>query len=920
MVEGTLLASAVPALGTLVGTLAVAATDLNRFVVVDVTNVVQAWLAGTLTNGGLALVPSAADPVRVTLDSKEATGTSQAPEIEVAMMTAADITAVGAGLGLTGGGTAGDVTLALDTAFTDGRYAATAHGHDVSQVTNAATRGSNIFVGNQDILGRVAANQSALPSSLIGQHFAASGQATGVLGISNSTSGIGVEASAGATSGTTTGMLSYVNSTAGVAALLENRAGGDIIRGTSVGSALSFRVDGTGAVYAGSYRDLAGNPIASGTGDITGVLAATGLTGGGGLGDVSLGLDTAFTDGRYAATSHAHTVGQVSGAATLGANTFTGNQSVTGLMNVSSQVNAASIRAVSATSPSVRGETTATNSAVGILGVSPATAGGAGVYGLATATSGTGSVHGVIGETLGEVGAAVRGLARHQFGLGVDGFSEGTNGTGVLAQASANTGNTTGLVASVNSPTGTTARLQSTGGDLILGLQSGVKFRVDGTGAVYVGSYRDLAGNPIASGTGDITAVAAATGLTGGGGSGDVSLGLDTAFTDGRYAAVAHGHDVSQVANAAGLGANLFSGTQTIGSGDLNLAAGSLLKNGASFLHTPGTNNTFAGLGAGNASTTGFGRNSAFGRLALGSLTDGADNTAMGYLSLSANGSGNSNTAVGVNALRFNTSGGGNTVSGHFAMQSNTTGDSNTAAGYFTMINNTTGSQNAAFGSSALSANTTGSGNTAVGLAALQDNTGSNNVAVGRQAGRDGTNGTNNIYLGASVFGVAGESNTMYLGRQGTQTATYIAGIRGTTVTGGEVVMIDAAGRLGSGAAAVGGDSVGSAQVIDESLTAADLGPGSVAGFRTRGRGGHRRQGRVCLRRQRYGRWPGPRRGLCRLHRGERGRLRLRRRRREQLHRHADDRRRQPRPRRVDGCRRQRHQERDQLSAQHRHG
>ena len=135
--EDTLSASVAPPLGALVGTINVTAADETGFVVVDVTNVVRARLAGTLVNGGLALVPSAADPVRITLDSKEATGTSHEPELEVATITAADVTAVAAGLGLSGGGTAGDIAVALDTAFTDDRYAPTAHGHNVSQVANA---------------------------------------------------------------------------------------------------------------------------------------------------------------------------------------------------------------------------------------------------------------------------------------------------------------------------------------------------------------------------------------------------------------------------------------------------------------------------------------------------------------------------------------------------------------------------------------------------------------------------------------------------------------------------------------------------------------------------------------------------------------------------------------------------------------
>ena len=47
-------------------------------------------------------------------------------------------------------------------------------------------------------------------------------------------------------------------------------------------------------------------------------------------------------------------------------------------------------------------------------------------------------------------------------------------------------------------------------------------------------------------------------------------------------------------------------------------------------------------------------------------------------------------------------------------------------------------------------------------------------------------------------MGVAGESNAIRIGKKGTQTATYVAGIRGTTVAAGIMVLIDTAGRLGT--------------------------------------------------------------------------------------------------------------------------
>jgi len=117
-------------------------------------------------------------------------------------------------------------------------------------------------------------------------------------------------------------------------------------------------------------------------------------------------------------------------------------------------------------------------------------------------------------------------------------------------------------------------------------------------------------------------------------------------------------------------------------------------------------------------------------------------------------------------------------------------------AGNFTM----TGIFNVATGGSALFSNTTGSGNVATGADALFSNTtGSINVAVGDLAGFDATTGSSNIYLGANVFGVAGESNTMYLGKVGTQTTTVIAGIFGRPSGPLPVaVMIGSNGQLGT--------------------------------------------------------------------------------------------------------------------------
>ena len=462
----------------------------------------------------------------------------------------------------------------------DARYATLAHGHNVSQITNAATLSANSFTGNQAISGNLSltgvlsgnsgnflgssgfnlfsVNQSGAGNGISGRSDAGVGTSGtglfGVQGISSSTNGTGVFGWAAASSGVTRAIFAQANSPNGVAGAFENVAGGKLLSGTVQGVE-KFKVDGSGAVYASSYRDLAGNPISAGTGDITGVSAGSGLTGGGASGDVAVALDTAFTDSRYAALAHGHNVSQITNAATLGSNTFAGTQTINGaidLFTVAPSAYVASHRNQSGAPGSggaygegtkwgVTGIATGTsNTSIGVWGVAVSDPGGLGVFGWHNVTSGTGS--------------GVRGTTTSPSGIGVSGDSLATSGT------------PTGVQGVVLSPNGVAGRFDNNaGGTILLGRASGVeKFKVDGTGAVYASSYRDLAGNPISTGTGDITGVSAGPGLTGGGPSGDVTVALDTGFTDSRYATLAHGHNVSQITNAATLGTNTFSGDQTI--------------------------------------------------------------------------------------------------------------------------------------------------------------------------------------------------------------------------------------------------------------------------------------------------------------------------------------------------------------------
>jgi hypothetical protein len=175
-----------------------------------------------------------------------------------------------------------------------------------------------------------------------------------------------------------------------------------------------------------------------------------------------------------------------------------------------------------------------------------------------------------------------------------------------------------------------------------------------------------------------------------------------------------------------------------------------------------------------------------------GCLTD--QNTVLGDDAL-LNNFGSANTAIGFNALLINTFGTDNTAIGDSALFHNN-GSFNTATGSFAHYFNTTGSFNTATGLSALQSNTTGDGSTAIGTFALAFNTtGSGNIALGLGAGFSLTTGDNNIDIGNG--GVAGESNTIRIGTQGTQTATFIAGIRGVPISGGTAVGVNSNGQLG---------------------------------------------------------------------------------------------------------------------------
>jgi hypothetical protein len=179
-------------------------------------------------------------------------------------------------------------------------------------------------------------------------------------------------------------------------------------------------------------------------------------------------------------------------------------------------------------------------------------------------------------------------------------------------------------------------------------------------------------------GTGTITGVAHGTYLTGGGTSGNVTLDLDTT-------------KVPLLGTA-----NIFAGTQTVGSGDLAINVGNLdlpqtgggnvgvvTVGGAPFIHAccaTSSGNTSIGLSAG-AFNAGSKNNTATGYQVL-TNTVGGNNTGSGYQALVSNGKGHDNTTVGYQSLYQNTGGNLNTAVGSSAGFTNTTvGSNNTLIG-----------------------------------------------------------------------------------------------------------------------------------------------------------------------------------------------------------------------------------------------
>jgi hypothetical protein len=146
------------------------------------------------------------------------------------------------------------------------------------------------------------------------------------------------------------------------------------------------------------------------------------------------------------------------------------------------------------------------------------------------------------------------------------------------------------------------------------------------------------------------------------------------------------------------------------------------------------------------------------------------------------------------------------------------TGIGNTFVGYNAAFHNQGGGNNVAVGAGAGYRNSSGNDNTYLGRDAgfgvLGETTGSSNTVVGFESGFGLTSGGSNTFLGElSCVNIAAGSNdicigegagpasdaanSIWIGTEKLQTATYIAGIYGSVVSSGLAVSVLSSGQLG---------------------------------------------------------------------------------------------------------------------------
>ncbi len=626
-----------------------------------------------------------------------------------------------------------------------------------------------------------------------GEQIGATGVGRAMEAISNSTSGTAINAYSLAASGSTVGIRADVHSASGIAGIFNNTAGGQVLSGRNNGSEV-FSVAGTGAVTAGGiirstsggiqFPDNTVQTTAAGAGsgvstntpnalvqrDGAGSFAAQNITANSFIGDGS-----ALTNITASNTASLGGVAAANYARLDQAQTFTGNQTVAGNVNLTGA--GATVNALGGVFTGVGGgvlgrDTTASGITVGVQGISDSTT-GVGVFGRATAA--TGATIGVRGEAQSTAGTAVYGMGVAASG----GSGKGVFGDAIPLVANSVTDSGTGVLGRYGVNNDLTVNPNATGGFAVRGINFGsgnFSIGVRGEANHATGQVIGVSGTSTSTSgwgvEGFASAVSGSTlGVRGyvaspGGVAGQFESNNSGGLILRGYGAGVEKFSVDAAGNVVatsfiGSGAALTGITASSTSSlamptTTDSVTGVITQNGNPFLHSFGTSNAFLGAGAGNFSMT------------------GAENTATGASALASNTTGQRNTAVGVSALLNNTIGEFNTASGFQALKNNTSGVRNTASGLDALFSNSGGNENTAIGFQIMLNNLTGSGNTAVGTGALTTNsTGSNNTAIGKSTGSSNFSGNNNTLIGfQSNVGAGGLTNATAIGANATVSAS----------------------------------------------------------------------------------------------------------------------------------------------------
>ncbi len=253
-----------------------------------------------------------------------------------------------------------------------------------------------------------------------------------------------------------------------------------------------------------------------------------------------------------------------------------------------------------------------------------------------------------------------------------------------------------------------------------------------------------------------------------------------------------------------------------IGTADIFNAATQFSLGGNRILSIAGTNNLFAGIGAGAGITTGTG-NAFFGQQAGQANSGGSNNSFFGVNAGPVNTTGFQLSFFGRDAGASNTTGSFNSFFGRSAGFSNTTGSGNSFFGQDAGLLNTTGEVNAFFGNSAGRSNTSGSGNAFVGtFAGFANTTGIGNAFFGHAAGLSNTTGLSNAFFGgnAGFANTTGNFNAFFGSQAGQNHQTGFANAffganTGTSTTSGSQNAFFGSGAGGTNTSGTGNTFIG---------------------------------------------------------------------------------------------------------------